>query len=131
MVRVTSASSESSDSSVESNEPDETQAQIANRTAYLERWTIHIGEMATQNAAAKTKDEDIPKLDRLAKRKNSIEIIKAKEYYQQYLAAVPVHLRAPTDPQTPRCDTEEVSTRKFRYKLSCWDREVKALFPNA
>ena len=125
MVRVSYASSsESCASSLESNEADETQVQIAKRTAYMERWAMHIAEMATRNVAEKLKDEDPPK-DRLAKRKNSIEIIKAKEYYQQYLAAVPVHLRRPTDPQTPRYDAEEVSTRKFRYKLSRWDKEVK------
>jgi hypothetical protein len=58
-------------------------------------------------------------------RQISIDLVKAKPAYCEYLAAVPKHLRTAAMPQTPPSEDAAISTRHWRYIYGAWDKSVK------
>ena len=60
----------------------------------------------------------------------SVVLIKSKLIYRIYIANVPQNLREVAMPHTPRCDMQNMPTRKWRYLLYQWDAYLKHWFAN-
>ena len=61
----------------------------------------------------------------LQARRASVDVIKAKQAYQRYIATVPKRNRKPSMPQTPPFADPDMPLRRWRWTLSVWDKELR------
>ena len=56
----------------------------------------------------------------------SIDLIKAKKEYLDYVERVPREQRELHDPMTPNPEDRKLSTRKWKYDMAKWHRSLHA-----
>ena len=67
--------------------------------------------------------------ERIRKRVDSVNVIKAKQCYQNYVLAVPRDQRDESSLATPPAEDRGVPTRKWQYEVSQWDKALKQWSP--